>query len=137
MADEPKIEYPFPAIQDYTEGYWQGAIGGKIRAQQCKACGYVRLPPTAHCSQCLSTRSKWVDLSGHGSIWSWVIMHRPYFKHHWQVPPYLVALVRLDEGPLISAAIDADQERLAVGKKLRARLEEVAPGRFLPVFELT
>lgn len=57
-------------------------------------------------------------LSGDGEIISFTIIHTgpEKFEHH---TPYGIALIKLKEGPTISAQVVDDPHKLAIGKKVR------------------
>jgi uncharacterized OB-fold protein len=62
-------------------------------------------------------------------------MHRKYFDGF--EPPYIVALVRLNEGPLITSSIvGSSADDLRCDLQVRLVLEKFADGRALPYFEV-
>jgi uncharacterized OB-fold protein len=64
------------------------------------------------------------DASGRASLWSWIVMHRQYFPDF--PPPYIVALVELEEGPmLMSTVVGCDAGGLRAGLPLVAVFERV------------
>jgi hypothetical protein len=96
-----------PKITETNRPYWDGCAGGELRLQTCAACGRFRFPDAPVCPNCLSPRYAWRVASGRGVLWSWIVMHQNYLPAFADELPYLVAFVRLDEGPyLISTLLD-------------------------------
>jgi uncharacterized OB-fold protein len=65
----------------------------------------VRFPPSGHCPACGSAAHEWVDLSGAGRVFSFVVYHRLYHKGWESELPYVVAVIELAEGPRILSAL--------------------------------
>ena len=62
-------------------------------------------------------------------------MHRKYFKE--LAPPYIVALVELEEGPmLVSTIVDAGAGELKCDAPLEAVFEPAAPGMSILKFRV-
>jgi uncharacterized protein len=82
-----------------------------LKASRCQACKEVHFPPRQICPTCRRDsigRMERVNLSGHGTVVEWTRVHRPAPGYELQVP-YLVGLVRTDEGPLLfGQLVDAD-----------------------------
>ena len=78
------------------------------------------------------------DASGHGTVYSFSVVHRapgPAFK---QDVPYAVLLVELEEGPrMISSLVNADPMTVHFGMKVRLvctpASDEIALPRFTPI----
>jgi uncharacterized OB-fold protein len=139
MADErrgtappPK---PLPAITALNAPYWTGLTEGRLLLQTCARCGHVRFPPSTHCPACLSRDHRWEQVSGRGTLWSWVVFHKAYFPSFRDEVPYQVALVRLAEGPmLMSRLTGAEAADLRCDMPVCARFERVSEGRTVVVF---
>ena len=55
-------------------------------------------PPTVMCPSCGSTDHEWVEASGRGTVFSYVVMHRVYHPGFADKVPYVVAVIELEEG---------------------------------------
>ena len=120
-----------------TRAFWEAASEGRLIIQRCGACGHHQFYPRPLCLECESPAMDWVEAAGDGTIYSMTTVHiavSPDFE-----PPYIVALVELDEGPrLLSLLVDDGGELLtggaAIGDRVRIawRPREGAPQ--LPVF---
>lgn len=126
---------PLPDLDDpLTAPHWAAARAGRLAMQRCAACGYLRWPAARACPECLADGGEWTTLSGAGAIWSYAVypvaLH-PAFEGQC---PYAVALVRLDEGPMIHGRIEGDPAGLACDQRVTAIFPEVAPGVRIPRF---
>ncbi len=101
----PLIPVPTPE----TQPYWDAVAFGRLHIQRCGACAQAYFPPAPVCPHCTSRDIEWFDASGRASLYSFVIHQRPH--RLWETEgPRSVALVRLDEGPmLVSSVVDCPQ----------------------------
>ena len=90
-----------PVIDEYSQPFWDGALTGELRIQACGNCGRLRFPPRPMCPACQSLDQTWKTMSGRGTIYSYVVPHPPLLPAYAAVAPYNVALVELEEDPLI------------------------------------
>jgi uncharacterized OB-fold protein len=103
----------------------------KLVGNICNSCGTKFFPPRQVCTECHGTEFSEHTFQGTGEIYSFSTLHQAPLGYEGQVP-YTVALVKLDEGPLVTAQItDANPEELKVGtrvemvtRKLREQGEE-------------
>ena len=124
-----------PRVTPASEGFWTHAAKGVLALPTCEACGHHWFPPSTACPACLSEQVTCRPVSGRGRLWSWVVMHRAYFEAF--PPPYLVAMVVLEEGPLITTSlVGAQIEQLRCDMPVRAVFAPVAGGRTLVRFAL-
>jgi uncharacterized OB-fold protein len=124
-----------PAITAGNAGFWEHALRGELALPHCGDCGHAWFPPSDRCPACLSANVGFRRASGRGTLHSWIVMHRPYFRDF--PPPYVVAWVRLEEGPMMVAGVVAGCEgRLRCDLPVVAAFErlsaEVAVPRFAP-----
>jgi hypothetical protein len=88
----------------------------RLEGQRRRSDGTVRFPPQP--SVLGEAGDEWepFTLSGRGEIYSFSVLRQAAtgFEH---LTPYPVALVRLDEGPLVTAQLtDCDEADLAIGQ---------------------
>ena len=79
--------------------FWQGTARGELLVQTCVDCGRRRIPPRPMCHACRSLRHEWKQLSGRGTIWSFVVAHPPLLPAYQALAPYNVITVELEEDP--------------------------------------
>lgn len=83
----------------YDLPLWDSMERQKMALPKCSHCQSFRYPPGPICAECNSMDYEWIEISGEGTILSWVVFHRQYFEDHPQ--PYNVIAVRLAEGPIV------------------------------------
>jgi len=111
----------------------------------CPHCGARLFPPRDVCPECSGPAREPFTFSGRGEVYS--------FSQVFSTPaafdfycPYVVALIKLDEGPLVSAQLtDVDPEDVYIGMRVemvtRKLYEEGGDGlihysyKFRPVLE--
>lgn len=126
---------PLPVTDNPVDApFWDGARRGELRLQSCAQCGHHRFPPRPRCPECHSEQSRWVPLSGHGEIWSYVVPRSPLLPVFERQSPYVVALVSLVEHPeirMVGALVEAvadgvgepaavDPDSVRIGAPVRA-----------------
>ncbi len=109
-----------------TQPYWQGCAEGELRLQRCLQCQEFYFPPRPMCPKCWSDQVAWETVSGRGTLYTYVINHRPApgFEDD---APYAIAVVQLEEGPrLMSNIVEVDNtpENLVVDMPLEVTFEE-------------
>lgn len=128
---------PLPTISDFNRPFWQAARNHELRLQRCMDCSVLWAPSGPVCPRCLSDHFQWEQLSGRGTIASWVVFHRLYIPAFADELPYNVAFVELEEGPrIIANIIDADNRELHIGASVEVVFEQVSDEVTLPKFKL-
>ena len=75
-------------------------------------------------------------MSGRGKVFSFVVFHRAYHPAWEGKVPYNVALIELDEGPImLSNVVDVDNAKLAVGLPVAVAFEAMDESLSIPVFK--
>jgi uncharacterized protein len=87
----------FAVTDPTTTPWWRAAGEGRLLVQCCDACGAHQLYPRPFCLRCESRNVAWVASRGTGRVYSQTTVHVSVVS--WLTPPYVVALVELDEGP--------------------------------------
>ena len=93
-----------------TEAFWAACRDRKLLVQRCRACGHHQFYPRPLCLACESTDLGWVESKGEGEIYSITTVRVPVTDE--LPPPYLLAIVALDEGPRLLTNIDAAAARI-------------------------
>jgi len=126
---------PVPAITPEMRPFFEGARRRELRVQRCTACGTQRFPARAICSDCLSTDSEWVSVSGRGEIFSFNVMHQVYHPGFAREVPYAVVVVKLVEGPkMVSNLVGVQPQDICVGTPVRVVFEDITDEVTLPKF---
>ncbi len=103
----------------------------RLEGEVCPHCGAVIFPPRDICPECGKPAKEPQPLSGRGEVYSFSTVYSPPEGFEAYVP-YTVALVKLEEGPMVTAQLtDVAPEEVKIGmkvemvtRKLRARGEE-------------
>lgn len=123
-----------PEVTAENRPYWDGCAAGELRLQSCDGCGARWFPQAPVCPRCLSDSFTWKAASGAGTLWSWITMHQRYLPAFADELPYLVAYVKLAEGPfMISTLVDPPDE-LRLDLPVHAVFEPNASGRTIVKF---
>jgi uncharacterized OB-fold protein len=126
-----------PDLEDPDSApFWQATARGELLVQTCQGCGQRRLPPRPMCPHCRSRRSRWLPLSGRGTIWSFVVAHPPLLPAYAELAPYNVVTVALDDDPqlrLVGNLLaspdgrinEVDPESIRIGDPVRVVFQQV------------
>jgi uncharacterized OB-fold protein len=83
----------------------------------------------------MSTNTEWAAVSGKGQVYSWTIFHYVYHPAYAKDIPYNVAIVQLDEGPLLHTNIvECKNEDIYIGMPVEVIFEDVNGETRLPKF---
>ncbi len=105
-----------PRISADTAAFWAGCREHKLMIQRCKDCGRLRWPASYVCPDCLSSETELVELPPEGTLYSYVVMQKPFHPSLADKVPYIVAAVDVAEGVRILANIfDCDPSTLHCG----------------------
>lgn len=108
MASNVKNEPKSRATPD-TRPYWDALEQRKLLLHRCGDCGKAHHYPRAHCPFCFGGNLAWEEASGRGSVYSYSVMHRAD-------PPYAMAYIELEEGPVImSNIVDTPFDKIKIG----------------------
>jgi uncharacterized OB-fold protein len=130
--------FPLPKPDALFRPFWDFAQASTLALQCCQACGDIHFPPSPVCPKCLSDKQEWNAASGRGTLFSWCEFHKSYWDSVASLLPYRVAVVRLEEGPLvISNLIDVqDEAALQLDAPVTAVFQPVSADYTVPVFRL-
>jgi hypothetical protein len=116
-----------------TLKFWKGLKEGKIYATRCMKCGKLYFPPAANCSNCLSSKMEWIELSNEAEIETFShVMARPAsFQRN---KPYVVAIGRLKENVKVLAWMAGfELPEIKVGMKVKLVAKVTDEGK--PTYE--
>ena len=127
MTEEKKIT---------SNSFYQFLAEKKLMASRCKKCQALYLPPHPICQKCYGTDMEWVEMKGSGKLAAFTaISVGPTFtiaEGHDRNNPYLVGIVKLDEGPKICGRIHGidpkNPDRIKVGTTVKVEFPEQAQG---------
>lgn len=128
-------EKPVPQTRELSAPYWAAAREERFVIQRCKACGAFIFYPRPVCPECFGVELDWTQASGEGEVVSYSVVYQAPFLSYANDAPYILAVVRLKEGPQMMAnVLDCPKESMKVGLKVRVCFEERAGGFKIPQF---
>jgi hypothetical protein len=94
-------DFPLPDVDDpLTAPFFAGAAQEELVIPRCESCHrYVWYPQDA-CPYDAG-RLAWTPVSGHGSLFTWAVVRRPFLPAFEDRVPFVTALVALEEDPVV------------------------------------
>lgn len=84
----------------------------------CADCGAKFFPPRQVCAECKSSNLTPHEFDGHGAIYSFTTVRQAPLGFEGNLP-YVVGMVKLDEGPMIEAQItDVNPDDVRIGQRV-------------------
>lgn len=97
------------------------ADGERFLLHRCETCGRQEWPATCCVDHGLAPM-RWVAASGRGTVDTFTIFYRAYSKELADQVPYVVAVLRLDEGPYFHTRIvGTPPETVKTGMRVQLR----------------
>ena len=119
----------FAAAFPETREFWAAAAQGQLLLKTCDDCKRAHWYPRAICPLCGSTRLRWIEASGRGTLYAFSTARRAS-------PPYTLAYVQLAEGPtLMTNLIEVAPEAMKIGMPVRVSFQASDEGRMMPFFK--
>ena len=95
----------------------------------------LRTPRTL-CPHCSSARLTWTQVSGKGQVYSFTIINRAPSPAFAAAVPYVVAVVKLAEGPhLMTNIVDIAPDSVRIGMPVKVVFRKFGDDVVLPMFE--
>ncbi|GAA2211643.1 Zn-ribbon domain-containing OB-fold protein [Nonomuraea monospora] len=118
---------------EITAPWWAAAREGRLLLQRCTECGHLQHYPRALCTSCGGGELGWRESAGFGVVDSFTEVHRAASPG--MAVPYVVARVRLDEGPVLLTNL-VGEGPWCCDQRVRVAWRDLPEdGRRLPVFE--
>lgn len=117
--------------------FFEGCAEDKFLLQKCGAHGHLQYPPGPLCRQCRNPIAQWVPAAGEGTVEAFSLVHRAPTSVFNAYLPYMIAVVRLREGPLVETWLRIHGRtpqiaEVAVGQAVTFDFESVN-GQMVPV----
>lgn len=131
-----EIQRPLPVVSDRMRPFYDATRSRMLCVQRCDTCDSSFFPAVDVCSRCFGETLSWVRCSGKGEVFSYVVVHHVYHPAFATRVPYVVADVKLDEGPRMRSNIVGVPVRgVAVGMRVIVTFECFGNDLWLPLFE--
>mgnify|MGYP001828384102 CR=1 FL=1 len=131
------MQYWFdPVAESFEEPFWDAIKRKKLMFQRCTECGTWSHPPRVMCHKCKSFDMEWVESTGKGRVYSWVVFTRevhPAFK-----VPYDVVLVEMEDEKgvrIISNMVDCEPDELYIDMPVELVFKDVTDEWPMPFFK--
>ena len=116
-----------PDFNAEQEVFFQAAAEGKLLLSKCLDTGKCFYYPRER-SPFTGGKTEWLTASGLGTIYSCSVLYRAD-------PPYCIAYVQLDEGPLMLTNIVSDDlNTVAIGQRVKVMFMAPENGKSVPFF---
>lgn len=126
---------PKPLVDVWNKPFWDACRERKLLLQKCRNSQKCFFPPAPVSPFTGKPHWDWIEASGKGELWSWVVFHQIYFDGMRDEVPYPVAMVKLDEGPfLLTNLWDMGSAEPQIGMRLSVRFPGGPDGFVLPQF---
>ena len=123
LASDPYVE-AYPELKSF----WEAAAREELIVKTCRACSRTHWYPRFFCPFCSSQDTEWRAASGKGTIYAFSEVVRAD-------PPYVLAYVRLEEGPvLLTNIVDCEPNLLHIDQVVSVKFQAAQEGRRFPVF---
>jgi uncharacterized OB-fold protein len=100
----------------------------RLVGEICERCGARIFPPRDVCPDCEAPAKTPLIFSGRGEVYSYSTVYHPP-RGFEEFAPYTVALVQLEEGPMVTAQLtDVDAEQVRVGMPVEMVTRKVQSG---------
>ncbi len=103
-SDAMRVEPPIVVEEDRF--FWDGVEEGRLLLRQCAQCERIQHPPSPMCPACGSLKWSTKQMSGRGTVHSWIVSRHPTQPDE---APRVAAIIALDEGPRF---VGGDRERV-------------------------
>jgi uncharacterized OB-fold protein len=114
------------------QNYLEFIANKKLMGSKCKDCGELYVPIRKLCTKCNSTNLEWVEMSGKGKLaaFTCITVGTPYFieKGYDRKKPYCFSVIKLNEGPMVSAQLvgvdETKPDTIKIGTPLKVKFLE-------------
>jgi len=115
--------------------FWEATQRGELALPWCPTCEAPVLYPRDFCPRCHTTGIAYRTLSGRGTVYSFGVEHRSVWGSELE-PPFVVALIDLEEGGRMVSNVLDDPARVHIGAAVEVEFQPIDDGRAVPRFRL-
>lgn len=128
---------PLPEFRPETKPYWEATKNHKFKLPKSKTDNkFFFYPRAVSPYDDMSQDIEWVEASGRGKVWTYSIHNMGPTKAYKGDPPYVVALVELDEGvKMMTNIVDCDPQDVKIGMEVEVVFDDITEDVTLPKFK--
>jgi uncharacterized OB-fold protein len=129
--------FPAVLIDHDSIAHYRGLLAGKLLINRCSACGYWIYPHRPLCPQCLSWEVLPTQVSGHGKIFMFTLIHQERDRRGRLQQPIAAAAVELAEQSglrYLARIVNCPAAQISLDMPVQLTWQERG-GRKLPAFE--
>ena len=122
---------------EWTLPFWQAASEHRLVAPKCIHCGEFRMPPAPFCWKCRRQEIDWIELSGRGTVYTFVIARQALIPQLADAVPNVVAVIELDDAPacrLVGNVLQIEPESVEIGMRVVVAWDDVNETVTIPRF---
>jgi len=122
---------------EWTLPFWRAASEHRLVAPKCIHCGAFRMPPTPFCWKCRRQEIDWIELSGRGTVYTFVIARQALIPQLADAVPNVVAVIELDDAPgcrLVGNVLNVEPESVEIGMPVVVAWDDVNETVTIPRF---
>lgn len=135
-ADSVAPPRPLPTPDAATGPYWAAAREGRLVMPRCRDCGHYHFYPKTLCPKCSSAQLEWTQCNGNAVVYSFTVIHRAPSPAFAALVPYVVATVKLAEGPhLMTNITGCSSDAVRIGMPVHVVFRKMSDDITLPMFE--
>jgi len=132
----PARPIPRQGVYVDTKPFWDGIAEGKLVLQYCTVAKRFQHYPRPVSAYTGRRTLEWREVSGRGTIYACTVVRIPSPGIEGRIP-LCVAIVDLDEGVrIIANVLNCAPSDMAIGKRVKLAMDQLAPGHYYPAFEL-
>jgi len=114
--------------------FWEACREGRFLLHRCGVCGR-HYWPASRCLEHGDQAMAWTPATGRGELYTYTILHHAFTPQMQGKVPYVVGVVKLEEGPFYHAnVVDCPPDAVRVGMPLELVMGETVNGLTLPQF---
>ncbi len=134
-----ELQRPLPTpMTPEAKPYWDGLRAGKLMLPKCGDCNTAFFYPRILCPHCHSRNVDWIEASGKGKLYSFEIAYRSFNPAFKVEPPFILAMVELEEGPRIMSNlinVEADPAAVKCDMAVEVVFEKQTDEVTIPLFQ--
>lgn len=134
MSTNPHEGKHLPRPTPLSQPWWDACREMQLLLQRCTECGHHQFYPRTLCTAC-SHEVEWIPASGQGTVLSYTVIRHPVSPAYKADVPYIIALIELEEGPVMMSTVDdCDPGNVRIGMPVAVDFQQWTDEITMPFF---